>query len=70
VKTGHRSFIPGKRVVVLLRDGTQFKDTFVEFRDAYLVLKERGKVPANRLRRILKDYGTDHAAARAARAGA
>ena len=51
MRTPHRQVAAGKRVLVILRDGTRFVDRFVEFTNRRLVFREH-TIDANQLRRM------------------
>lgn len=48
----HKSVCKGKRVLVILRDGTRFTDRFVEGSDRMITLAKRGKLPVTKLRAL------------------
>lgn len=48
-RVGHRSCHPGKRVRVVLRDGTVLIDRFVEGRSRDIVLERAGRVPHDQI---------------------
>jgi len=51
-KTGHTTFYRGKRVHVILMDGTKFVDKYVESNDKAVTFKEHGKIMKTDLRVI------------------
>lgn len=51
MRTGHRQVAVGKRVLVILRDGTRFVDRFVHFNGRRLEFREH-TIDANQLRRM------------------
>lgn len=55
----HSSVRKGKRVVVLLRDGTRILDRFVERTDRWIVLEKHGRIAKEDLRSLILDRGAN-----------
>ena len=53
MKCAHTTFAKGKRVIVLLRDGSEWIDWFVEARSKFIVLRKAGRVMRSDLKSVL-----------------
>ena len=52
MRTPHTGFHKGTPVLVILRDGTAFRDKFLDKKSGYVVLEEAGRVPTRSLRNV------------------
>lgn len=57
MKATHTQFRKGQSVKVMLRNGDQFVDQFVERESKFVVLKEKGRVRTNQLRSMVINRG-------------
>ncbi len=52
MRLGHMAVHPGKRVLVILRNGERIEDRFVTRTDRDVVLELAGRIPVRRIRSL------------------
>lgn len=58
MKQGHTHTHRGKRVIVILFDGTRFEDRFLEKTPTYMFLKNKGKISSKLVKAISEVRGS------------
>jgi len=50
MRTPHTSAKKGKRVFIILRDGTRIVDKFLDHKSGYVLLEKHGRLPIDTIR--------------------